>query len=61
MVTTLASIALDPAAVTFATHLLHTVWMNLPAITASLRAVGAALSVATGVRALVRDQHHDRG
>jgi hypothetical protein len=49
---TTAVIVICTGFVTTIVHLAHTVWTFLPSIITGLRAIGAALSVAAGIRAL---------
>jgi hypothetical protein len=59
MQTVIAAIVIEPDIVTAITHLVHAVWMHLPAITTAVRAVVAAISVTTAICRVVR-RHQDR-
>jgi hypothetical protein len=64
MWTTIGSVVTGPVlvtTVTLAVHAARVIWENLPAITLALRAAGAVLGVAAGIRALCHrrcDHHH---
>lgn len=59
MQTVIAAIVTESGIVTAVTHLAHAVWIHLPAITAAVRAVVAAISVTTAICRVVR-RHYDR-